>query len=131
MTMNLLVVNITGSESYLREKLDQITEPSPWYTTDQSPWGAAILPPEFLFDLVQPCPLITQIAHCETHIRSCEIRTYWGPITYGQYTVQHEVLGISGNTVWIESSLQDHSSGDLIVEVIVVYEIDKLPQSSL
>ena len=105
----------------LRNKLKQISEPSPWYSSNQSPWGEAILPPAIIFHLTQPCPFVADMV--EPEILACEVRTFWGPITHGGYVVQHEILELSKSFLWILSSLSDESTSELLAEVTTAYSV--------
>jgi antitoxin (DNA-binding transcriptional repressor) of toxin-antitoxin stability system len=97
----------------LRQKLAAITEPSPWYSTNDTPWGRPILPIEMISVLAQ------KSGH-ELPIRGpaiglfldLEIRLEGAPLFVDQdYSIEREVIGVSQSkrteSCWIRSSLTD------------------------
>ena len=109
----------------LEQKLQVITEHSPWYTAEgavDSPWGKPIIPMEMLSPLVQYAynaigskakrPVIGLFA-------DLEIRLINGPIFVGQdYLLEKEIIGLgeSGRTesAWVRTSIRDAESGELV-----------------
>jgi hypothetical protein len=101
----------------LREKLDAITEPSPWYDGTDNPWGRRVLPIE----------MISVVAQKQGHdfaIRGpavglfldLEIRLEVGPLFVDQeYAIEREVVALSQSrrteSCWIRSSVVDADTG--------------------
>ena len=97
----------------LAQKLERITEPSPWYAGDASPWGRPIAPMEMISVLMQYTardgafpvrgPAVGLFA-------DQEIRLLDGPVFVGEaYEVAREVVAISGSrrteSLWVRSTL--------------------------
>ncbi|WP_174299729.1 hypothetical protein [Caulobacter sp. S45] len=97
----------------LAQKLERITEPSPWYSGDASPWGRAIVPMEMISVLMQYTardgvfpvrgPAVGLFA-------DQEIRLLDGPVFVGEaYEVRREVVAMSGSrrteSLWVRSTL--------------------------
>ena len=97
----------------LAQKLARITEPSPWYAGDASPWGRAVVPMEMISVLMQYTardgafpvrgPAVGLFA-------DQEIRLLDGPVFVGEaYEVGREVVAMSGSrrteSLWVRSTL--------------------------
>ena len=97
----------------LAQKLERITEPSPWYAGDASPWDRAVVPMEMISVLMQSTaregafpvrgPAVGLFA-------DQEIRLLDGPVFVGEaYEVEREVAAMSGSrrteSLWVRSTL--------------------------
>lgn len=107
----------------LRQKLDAITETSPWYDSADNPWGRAILPIEMI-------SVLTQKASTDFPVRGpsvglfldLEIELVAGPLFVGQdYVLEREVVGLSQSrrteSNWVRTDVSDAASGDLVAHV--------------
>jgi hypothetical protein len=85
----------------LRQKLEKITEPSPWYSGKDTPWGRAIVPWEMVSVLLQYVarqdglkirgPAVGLFA-------DQEIRMIDGPLFVGEdYEIEREIVALSGS----------------------------------
>jgi len=113
----------------LAQKLDQITERTPWYSPDRasdSPWGCAIVPTE----------MISVLAHKAAgegfSVRGpalglfidLEVRMFAGPIFVdADYVLEREIIGLGQSrkveSYWTETTLRDAMSGDLVASVVL------------
>jgi hypothetical protein len=112
----------------LRQKLDRITEPHPWYTPEggaTSPWGRAVVPME----------MISVLAHRSGErwpVRSpaiglfldLEIRLLAGPVLVGvEYTVHRQVVGLGQSrrteSYWTATTLAEAETGRPVVSVVL------------
>ncbi len=114
----------------LRQKLEGITEPSPWYEEEggrSSPWGRAIVPLEMVSVLMQYTsraagfpvrgPAIGLFA-------GQQIRMLRGPVFVGrQYRIEREIVALSESrrteSSWIRSTLIDADSELAVAEMIL------------
>lgn len=109
----------------LREKLDAITEPSPWYESSDNPWGRPVLP----FEMVS---VLSEKAGAHFPVRGpalglfldLEVRMVRGPLFVGQeYTVGREVVGLGQSrrteSNWVRTTLTDTATGDLAATVLL------------
>lgn len=109
----------------LGQKLDAITEPSPWYVTGDNPWGRPILP----FEMVS---VLAQKSGSDLPVRGpvvglfldLEIRLEQGPVFVGQdYLVDREVLGLGQSrrteSYWVRTTLTDAGTGELAATVVL------------
>jgi hypothetical protein len=105
----------------LQQKLNVITEPSPWYdpaTAESSPWGEAVIPFEMISVLCQataaehPFPVAKDAIGL---FADQEIEVIDGPLFVGRaYEVEREVVGLSGSrrteSLWISTQVYDAGS---------------------
>jgi len=109
----------------LRQKLDAITEPSPWYTGGDNPWGRPILPIEMISVLAAKTPADFAVRGPAIGLfLDLEIRLEHGPVFVGQeYLVDREVIGLGQSrrteSYWVRSTLTDAESGDLAASVVL------------
>lgn len=109
----------------LREKLEAITEPSPWYESSDNPWGRPVLP----FEMVS---VLSEKAGAHFPVRGpalglfldLEVRMVQGPIFVGQeYTVEREVVGLGQSrrteSNWVRTTLADAVTGDLVATMLL------------
>ncbi len=101
----------------LRQKLDVITEPSPWYEGSDNPWGRAILPMEMISVLAQKHGSDLPIRGPAIGLfLDLEIRLEAGPVFVSQgYAIEREVIGVSQSrrteSCWVRSTLTDVETG--------------------
>lgn len=119
----------------LNEKLEKITECSPWYTMEggeHSPWGRAIIPLE----------MVSVLAEYTSHqaafpargpaiglFAGQQIRMVNGPLFVSEdYEIEREVIALSESrrteSTWVKSSIRRPSgtgsgSGELVAEMIL------------
>ena len=97
----------------LAQKLERITEPSPWYAGDASSWDRAIVPMEMISVLMQytardgPFPVRGPAVGL---FADQEIRLLDGPVFVGEaYELEREVVAKSGSrrteSLWVRSTL--------------------------
>ncbi len=109
----------------LRQKLDGITEPSPWYAGDDNPWGRPILPIEMVSVLSEKAG-----AHFPARgpalglFVDLEVRLVNGPVFVGQeYAVERELVGLGQSrrteSSWVRTTLTDVGTGDVTAEVLL------------
>ncbi len=107
----------------LRQKLDAITEPSPWYETGDNPWHRPILPIEMVSVLAQKTGHVFPIRGPAIGLfLDLEIRLEGTPVFVDQdYAIDREVVGLSESrrteSCWIRSTLTDASTGVLAATV--------------
>lgn len=101
----------------LRQKLEAITEPSPWYLTGDNPWGRPILPVEMISVLAQKLGHSFPVRGPAIGLfLDLEIRLEGAPLFVDQdYSIDREVVGVSQSrrteSCWIRSSLTDADTG--------------------
>ncbi|QXC59665.1 hypothetical protein KSP35_14890 [Aquihabitans sp. G128] len=109
----------------LRRKLDAITEPSPWYGSDDNPWGRAILPLEMASVLAYKAgsdlPLRGPVVGLFLDL---EVRLEGAPLFVGQdYRIDREVIGLGQSrrteSYWVRSTLTDATTGEPAATVVL------------
>lgn len=109
----------------LRQKLDAITEPSPWYDTADNPWDRPILPFEMISVLAQKTGADFAVRGPALGLfLDLEIRLERGPLFVGQeYVIEREVVGLGQSrrteSYWVRTTLADASSGDPAATVLL------------
>lgn len=114
----------------LKEKLDKITETSPYYEpaeASRSPWGAAIIPLE----------MISVLAEYTSHkanwgvkgpaiglFADLEIRVVNGPLIVDTpYAIHREIVALSESkrteSYWVKTTLSDVDTGDVRAEILL------------
>ncbi len=107
----------------LRQKLDAITEPSPWYATADNPWGRPILPIEMISVLAQKSGHAFPIRGPAIGLfLDLEIRLEGTPLFVDQdYEIDREVVGVGQSrrteSCWVRSTLTDADTGALAATV--------------
>lgn len=109
----------------LRQKLEAITEPSPWYEGDDNPWGRPILP----FEMAS---VLSGKAGASFPVRGpslglfldLEVRMIEGPLFVGQeYSLEREVVGLGQSrrteSNWVRTTLTDTSTGRVAATVLL------------
>lgn len=114
----------------LNQKLDRITEPSPWYTADEgasSPWGRAIIPLEMVSVLAG---YSNRLAGFPTRgpalglFAGQQIRMIDGPLFVGQdYLLEREIVALSESrrteSNWVRTTFLDAESKKPKAEMIL------------
>lgn len=109
----------------LAEKLAAITEPSPYYATDQNPWGRPILPFEMISVLAQKTGGDFPVRGPSVGLfLDLEVRLLAGPLFVGaEYRLEREVVGLGQSrrteSSWVRTELTDASSGQLVATVVL------------
>jgi len=112
----------------LQEKLQVITENSPWYdpaSASSSPWGRAIVPTEMVSVLAANCPAAGTVRGPAVGLfMDLEIRMLAGPVFVGkEYELQREVVAL-GQTrrvefYWTDTRIVDPDTGVLVASVLL------------
>jgi acyl dehydratase len=112
----------------LAQKLEQITEPHPWYTPAggrTSPWGRAVVPMEMISVLANKAgkgfPVRTPSLGLFLDL---EVRLLAGPVFVGQdYRVEREIVGLSQSrrteSYWTRTTLTDTDTGTAAAAVLL------------
>lgn len=96
----------------LAQKLAGITEPSPWYATDENPWGRPILPFEMFSVLTHQVGNGLRVRGPAVGLFiDLQVRAVAGPLFVGEeYTLEREVLAVGqGRKVeshWVETTVR-------------------------
>ena len=109
----------------LRQKLEKITEPSPWYATSDNPWSRPIVPFEMISVLMQHGIRENQFSVRGPAVglfADQEIRLLQGPVFVGEpYEIGREVLFLTGTrrteSMWVRSTLYYPGSDIALVEM--------------
>jgi len=97
----------------LTQKLQKITENSPWYSGADNPWGRAIIPFEMISVLVQYLAREDRLPIKGPAIglfADLEIRMIDGPLFVGEdYEIEREIVALSGSrrteSYWTRTSV--------------------------
>ena len=109
----------------LRQKLDAITEPSDWYSTDDTPWGRPVLPFEMYSVLANkagsPLPVRGPAVGLFLDL---EVRAVDGPLFVGEeYTLDREVLALGQSrkveSHWVRTTIARASDGRHVATVLL------------
>ena len=112
----------------LAEKLDRITEPSPWYTAEgaaTSPWGRPIVPFEMLSVLANKSGRGFPVRGPALGLfLDLEVRMVAGPVFVDHdYELQRRVIGLSQSkrteSYWTETTVSDLATGELVAVVVL------------
>ncbi len=111
----------------LGDKLKKITEPSPWYAGDATPWGRPVIPFEMISVLLNHVarqdglkikgPAVGLFA-------DQEISLIKGPLLVGQdYEIEREVVALSGSrrteSYWMRTRVYLPSSSEVIATMLL------------
>jgi hypothetical protein len=111
----------------LNQKLEVITEPHPYYRSDQSPWSKAAIPLEMI-------SVLTQFTSGQSGFRTRgpalglfagqEIRLIAGPLFVNHpYKLEREIIALSESrrteSIWIKTSVFDAQTNTLVAETIL------------
>ena len=112
----------------LAEKLDRITEPSPWYTAEgaaTSPWGRPIVPFEMLSVLANKSGRGFPVRGPALGLfLDLEVRMVAGPVFVDHdYELQRRIIGLSQSkrteSYWTETTVSDMATGELVAVVVL------------
>lgn len=101
----------------LRRKLDAITERTPWYDTDDTPWGRPILPFEMYSVLAHKVGTRLPVRGPAVGLFiDLEVRAIDGPLFVGEeYRLEREVLAIGQSrrveSHWVETRVMSAATG--------------------
>ena len=111
----------------LNEKLAAITEPHPYYTGTDTPWGKPVIPLEMI-------SVLTQYSGSNTGFKTKgpavglfagqEIKLINGPLFVNhEYQLEREIIALSESrrteSTWIRTNIYDSGTRNLIAEVIL------------
>ena len=132
----------------LAQKLDKITEPCTWYTSDttDNPWGAPIVPTEMLSVLAHKAGPHLPVRRPSVGLFiDLEVRYVNGPVLVGRpYRIEHSVVGLGQTrrveSYWTETTITDVESGMHVATVLLHsgvfkasfpdYPVDALPSEA-
>lgn len=111
----------------LAQKLEVITEPSPWYAGADNPWGRAIVPFEMLSVLFQYRSHDDRLPMRGPAVglfADQEIRLVDGPLFVGEdYEVRREVVALSGSrrteSVWLRSTVTKPGASEVLATMLL------------
>jgi acyl dehydratase len=112
----------------LAQKLEQITEPHPWYTPAggrTSPWGRAVVPMEMISVLANKAGKAYPVRTPSLGLfLDLEVRLLAGPVFVGQdYRVEREIVGLSQSrrteSYWTRTTLTDTDTGTAAAAVLL------------
>lgn len=109
----------------LADKLAGITESSPWYDTDDTPWGRPVLPFEMASVLAHKVGGRLPVRGPAVGLFvDLEVRLVDGPLFVGEdYAIEREVLAVGqGRQVeshWVESRLRSVATGAHVATVLL------------
>src|SRR5690554_4878226 len=112
----------------LNQKLERITENSPWYSqADSSPWGRAIIPLEMVSVLAEYSSKLAAFPVKQPVIglfADQEIRMVEGPLFVGEdYLIRREVVALSESkrteSYWVRSRIYSADGSQLKAEMLL------------
>ena len=109
----------------LARKLEAITEPSPWYETDETPWGRPVLPFEMYSVLTHQVGSALPVRGPAVGLFiDLEVRAHGQPLFVGhEYLLDREVLAVGQSrkveSHWVRTSVRDAATGDLAATVLL------------
>lgn len=111
----------------LNQKLAKITEPSPWYSGADNPWGRAIIPWEMVSVLVQYVAREDRLPVKGPAVglfADQEIRMIDGPLFVGEdYEIEREIVALSGSrrteSYWTRTSVHRPSETKPIATMLL------------
>ena len=118
----------------LRQKLERITEPSPWYAeAGATPWGRAVIPLEMVSVLAEYTNAQARfpVKHPVVGLfADQEIRMVDGPLFVGEdYRVRREVVALSQSkrteSYWVRTRICDAKGQTLKAEVLLNHAVLK------
>ena len=111
----------------LSEKLERMTESSPWYSDSATPWARPIIPLEMVSVLMQHG--IAEAAFGERGpavglFADQEIRLAAGPVYVGEdYEVEREIVALSGSrrteSMWVRSTLFQPGGSTVVATMLL------------
>lgn len=120
----------------LNDKLDRITEPSPWYTREHggsSPWGRAIIPFEMISVLTEYTASQAGFPRKGPAVglfADQEIKLIEGPLFVDHpYRLEREIIALSESrrveSSWIRTRVHDGETGALAAECVLNHSVVK------
>lgn len=112
----------------LNQKLERITERSPWYSVDaDSPWGRAVIPLEMVSVLAEYSSKTAAFPVKQPAVglfADQEIRMVDGPLFVGEdYLIRREIVALSESkrteSYWVRSRIYDASGTALKAEMLL------------
>jgi hypothetical protein len=109
----------------LREKLEAITEPSPWYRTTETPWGRPILPFEMISVLAHKDGPGFPVRQPSVGLfLDLEVRLHDGPLFVDEpYDIAHTIVGMSESrrteSFWTQTSITAAGGGPTLATVLL------------
>ena len=109
----------------LADKLGAITEPSPWYSSGDNPWGRPIVPFEMISVLAQKTGSDFPVRGPSLGLFiDLEIELVHGPVFVGvDYVLEREVVGLGQSrrteSYWVRTTLTDAATGDTTARVLL------------
>lgn len=111
----------------LQQKLDVITEPSPWYSSSANPWGRAIVPLEMISVLAEYSNAKARFPVKGPAVglfADQEIRLLDGPLFVGEsYVIRREIAALAESkrteSYWVRSRIFDATGQRQVAEVLL------------
>lgn len=111
----------------LNQKLERITENSPWYSDNSSPWGRAIIPLEMVSVLAEYSSKTAEFPVRQPAVglfADQEIRMVDGPLFVGEdYLIRREIVALSESkrteSYWVRSRIYDAAGKVLKAEMLL------------
>ncbi len=109
----------------LRQKLEGITERSPWYDSDENPWGRPVVPMEMISVLSEKAGAHLPVRGPSVGLfLDLEVRMIDGPVFVDrEYVVEREVLALGQSrrteSSWVRTTLTDADTGELTATVLL------------
>jgi len=109
----------------LRQKLDVITESTPWYDSDDNPWGRAILPFEMFSVLAAKAGGRLPVRGPAVGLFiDLEVRAVDGPLFVGEhYLLERDVLAVGQSrrveSHWVRTTVRVASTGQPVATVLL------------
>ncbi len=109
----------------LSQKLDGITESTPWYRSDANPWGRPILPLEMISVLTQKTGVDLPVRGPALGLfLDLEVRLLDGPLFVGQlYSLEREVVGVGQSrrteSYWVRTTVTDTEEDREVATVVL------------
>ena len=109
----------------LNDKLKVITEPSLWYSTNDTPWGRAIIPTEMASVLAHKVGGVGTVRGPAVGLFiDLEVRLVDGPLFVDhEYEIVHEIVGVGQSrrveSWWTRTYISDPITGGLIATVLL------------
>ncbi len=142
-TMDMTTSNGSSYPFSLAQKLESITEHSPWYEDNNNPWGRPIVPKEMFSVLTNKVGNGFAIRGPALGLfLDLEVRCLGTPVFVdNEYLISREVVGLSQSrrveSYWVRTTLTDAGSGEPAASVLLhsgvfkesyaKYPKDKLP----
>jgi len=124
-TIDMTTSNGDGYPFSLRQKLDHITEPSPWYESTDNPWGRAMIPFEMFSVLTNKQLGMAKVRRPANGLFiDLEVAAVDGPLFVDQpYVVQTEILCMGQSrrveSYWTESKVLEEGTARHVATVLL------------